>query len=517
MRLLPRRGGGGVGLRLGQAVARIAKVGGAERHHGEAPAQHMRQRETGIECQHHLDPIGRVGAVADITRHGEIPRPRRRSGGNGEFQAVRVGVHAPRVARIGAFPHVRVFIVQCSKLWPRSVLPQMPPRHLRHVGPGIPEMRSKTDLIKRMARFRHAARPVPLAPGQDRLADLDGLGANPGALRARTYIPANLPAGAPLVVVLHGCTQSAAGYDHGAGWSRLADRHGFALLFPEQQAANNPNLCFNWFLPGDTRRDGGEALSIRRMIETVVVEHGIDRGRIFVNGLSAGGAMAAVMLATYPEVFAGGAIIAGLPYGGASSIPEAFALMRGENLPDARALEAAVRGASRHDGPWPIVSIWHGSADPTVNPTNAEAIGAQWRAVHGLDARPTHTETVDGQVRKVWCDAAGCALIEDFSIAGMAHGTPLSGADGVAGPYMLNMGISSTRHIAAFWGVAPAGERTLPGIMVPRLPTLAADTLPRQASVPPAREPEPAYAPAGATSRVGKVIEDALRAAGLMR
>lgn len=369
-------------------------------------------------------------------------------------------------------------------------------------------MRSKTDLIKRMARFRHAAAQMPVGPGQDRLSDLDGFGANPGALRARTYVPAALPPGAPLVVVLHGCTQTAAGYDHGAGWSRLADQHGFAVLFPEQRAANNPNNCFNWFLPGDTRRDGGEALSIRRMIERLVVEHGIDRGRIFVNGLSAGGAMAAVMLATYPDVFAGGAIIAGLPYGGASSIPEAFALMRGDTLPDARALEAAVRGASDHAGPWPIVSIWHGTADPTVNLANAEAIGAQWRAVHGLDALPSRTEMVDGQARKVWCDAAGRDVIEDFSIAGMAHGTPLSAADGVAGPFMLDVGISSTRHIAAFWGVAPRVGLARPQAVVHRTADIV---LPR----PPAPAPE---RPAGLqTTRVGRVIEDALRAAGLMR
>ena len=135
---------------------------------------------------------------------------------------------------------------------------------------------------------------------------------------SRYYLPENLPEGAPLVVVLHGCTQSAAGYDRGSGWSQLADQAGFALLFAEQQRANNPNLCFNWFLPTDTKRNFGEALSIRQMIETLVLAHGLDRKRIFVTGLSAGGAMASVMLATYPEVFAGGAIIAGLPYGSAN-------------------------------------------------------------------------------------------------------------------------------------------------------------------------------------------------------
>jgi poly(hydroxyalkanoate) depolymerase family esterase len=116
-----------------------------------------------------------------------------------------------------------------------------------------------------------------------------------------------------LVVALHGCTQTAADYDHGSGWTRLADRYGFAVLFPEQQRANNPNNCFNWFLPSDTRRSHGEAFSIRQMIERVITDHGVDRRRVFVVGLSAGGAMTSAMLATYPDLFAGGAIIAGLP------------------------------------------------------------------------------------------------------------------------------------------------------------------------------------------------------------
>jgi len=279
-------------------------------------------------------------------------------------------------------------------------------------------------------------------------------GSNPGGLRARTYAPADLPPGAPLVVVLHGCTQTAADYDHGSGWSSLADRHGFALLFPEQQRSNNPNLCFNWFRPGDCRRDTGEPLSIRQMIESVVTSHAIDRRRIFVTGLSAGGAMTSTMLATYPDVFAGGAIVAGLPYGCATSVPEAFDRMKGNGLAQADGL---VRGASGHGGPWPIVSVWHGSADQTVHPANAEAIVRQWRLVHGLEEKPTRTDVIDSYPRRVWCDRDGRALIEMYSITGMAHGTPLAtqGSDGcgASGPHMLEANISSTRRIAEFWGL----------------------------------------------------------------
>ena len=186
---------------------------------------------------------------------------------------------------------------------------------------------------------------------------------NPGNLLGRCYVPADLAGPAPLVVVLHGCTQNAAVYDHGSGWSRLADRHGFLLLFPEQQRANNPMLCFNWFSGDDSQRGMGEAASIRAMIEAMAKAHDVDPARIFVTGLSAGGAMASVMLATYPELFAAGAIIAGMAYGCASDVAGAFDCMSGRASADARELGAKVRRASPHKGPWPRVQVWQGSAD----------------------------------------------------------------------------------------------------------------------------------------------------------
>ena len=99
------------------------------------------------------------------------------------------------------------------------------------------------------------------------------------------------------------------------------------LLLPEQTAANNPKSCFNWFVPNDTARDRGEVLSIHQMIEKAISAHNVDRERVFITGLSAGGAMTAAMLATYPEVFAAGAIIAGLPYGAAGNVQQAFESM----------------------------------------------------------------------------------------------------------------------------------------------------------------------------------------------
>jgi poly(hydroxyalkanoate) depolymerase family esterase len=370
---------------------------------------------------------------------------------------------------------------------------------------------SLSDTVTRLAAMRSALGTPSSQPGQDRLGELTGFGSNPGALRARTYVPEGLAADAALVVVLHGCTQTAAGYDHGSGWSHLADRHGFALLFPEQQRQNNPNLCFNWFSPADARRGHGEALSIRQMVAAMLARHPVDPARVYVTGLSAGGAMTSVMLATYPELFAGGAVIAGLPFAAANSIPEALERMCGHGMPGEAELAALVRTESEHRGPWPTLSVWHGSGDATVNPVNAGAIIGQWRNLHGMDAEPTRRETVDGHPRRVWCDASGREVIEEYSIAGLGHGTPLEtlGADpvGTAGPHMLEAGISSTRHIARFWGLVDEEADRAASDPVP----LRARTQDRpQVREPAQTEPLP-------VAGVGKVIEDALRAAGLMR
>jgi poly(hydroxyalkanoate) depolymerase family esterase len=327
------------------------------------------------------------------------------------------------------------------------------------------------DIPKRLSSFlsqRKKWENVMRATARMRAADLDSdsqsshlretlnFGSNPGALRMFTYVPDEIPAECGLVVVLHGCTQSAAGYDLGAGWSTLAKRFGFALLLPQQKRSNNPNGCFNWFQKGDIERGHGEALSIRQMVEKMISDHRLDRTRVFVTGLSAGGAMTSVMLATYPDVFAGGAIIAGLPYGAANNVQQAFENMFQCPPRPARAWGDLVRGASQYAGPWPRVSVWHGEADVTVIPSNASEIVKQWTDVHSLPLRPSTQEMVDGYPRQVWVNAAGDELIESYTIPRMAHGTPLATGEaddkcGAAGPFLLEVGISSSYHIARFF------------------------------------------------------------------
>ena len=366
------------------------------------------------------------------------------------------------------------------------------------------------DTLSRISSLRTISSSLPGTPGIDRLTDFQ-IDDNPGALRARCYVPATLPPGAPLVVALHGCTQTASGYDHGTGWSHLADANGFAVLLPEQQRGNNPNLCFNWFTPADTARDAGEAASIHAMIEAMITMHSLDRARVFVTGLSAGGAMANAMLAAYPDVFASGAIIAGLPFGAASSMTEAFGAMRGQTRPTKPLCVIA-------GGRLPTLSVWHGTADRTVAASNGDAVVDQWLTIHNLAEQPTRVDTVGNQPRSVWCDKDGREIIEYFPIAGMAHGLPLNPGDvdsrEIAGPFMLDAGISSTRHIAHFWGIAPAvGTAQKPLVD----PIHAAPGVERKSRPTGWKMPNPTFAPGSSKGGVSEVIENALRAAGLMK
>ena len=351
-----------------------------------------------------------------------------------------------------------LFILQCSNylfgpLLVNNVHPQELPvsisknvEFLRHF--------PKLSAFNGLPGFGGSLSPALQSP----LAEINDFGSNPGSLRMLAFVPDQLPRAPALVVVLHGCGQTASGYDLGAGWSTLAERFGFALLMPEQTASNNANTCFNWFNPEDISRDSGEAFSIRQMIARMAADHDIDSRRIYVTGLSAGGAMTSVMLATYPEVFAGGAVIAGLPFGIAGNVREALSGMMASPPRPASELGDLVRNASGHKGPWPKLSVWHGSADRTVNPGNADEIVKQWLDVHGLPQAPMSAAEVDGYPREVWWDADGKTVIESYTITDMAHGTPLgdSGHDerfGEAGAFLIEAGISSSYHIASFFGL----------------------------------------------------------------
>jgi len=335
------------------------------------------------------------------------------------------------------------------------------------------------------------------------------LAPNPGNLRMFRYLPRGLNAGAPLVVVLHGCGQTAAGYDLGAGWCQLADSLGFAVLAPEQKTVNNPNTCFNWFNPEDITRGQGEVASIAAMIQTVIETHRLDAGRVFITGLSAGGAMASAMLVNYPERFAGGAIVAGLPFGAAANVRDALESMRAAPLKTPPQWGDAARAVSDYRGPWPPISIWHSAADMVVNISNAQASVAQWADLHELSLAAAKQEMVDGAVRLRWD-----SRLEVYTLQALGHGTPIDSADvGQPGPFIIDAGISSTRRIAEFWGLMPAAASK---------PALKSELRPAPAQMPPSPPPvlphiEEVLVPQSPAQVVEGLIRRALKAVGLLR
>ncbi len=333
------------------------------------------------------------------------------------------------------------------------------------------------------------------------LTGVTAFGPNPGNLTMLKYVPAAMPTTPrPLVVAMHGCTQTPDTYV-GAGWNNLADEWKFYVVYPQQNTSKNNQLgCFNWggrwkSAPNDfpvssealdtteIARGHGENESIKEMVDQMKKDHAVDATRVFVTGLSAGGGMVSVMLATWPDVFAAGAIMAGVPYGCATvnkTTSEASACLgdygSGQNAYLTRTPQAwadLVHGASpTFTGPRPRVSIWHGTSDGTVNFHSEGELVKQWTAVLGASQTPAVTEQVDGFPHKVWKDASGKAVVEAYEITGQGHGTMVAPAKpvdpaipggakcGAAGSYILSAGICSTYYAGKFFGLdgtVPAG------------------------------------------------------------
>ncbi len=288
---------------------------------------------------------------------------------------------------------------------------------------------------------------------------------NPGLLAAYLYVPAEVKNPAPLVVALHGCTQGAADFDDETGWTALADELGFLLLLPEQSRYNNPYRCFNWFSPLDRRRDLGEPESIRHMVKAVGARYPVDPERVFVTGLSAGGGMTSVLLATHPDVFAAGAVVGGVPYGCAPNLFLASACMSyGNRMVSGPAewarlvFEAAPPGTER----WPRVSIWHDTGDEVVNPFNAFTSMEQWTAVNGIDQVADSEESVGPHRRSVFADAAGVPRVELWITRAVGHATSIDEQTGCGHDdparktdFVTDADLCATRRIARFWGLAP--------------------------------------------------------------
>ncbi|WP_436534363.1 extracellular catalytic domain type 1 short-chain-length polyhydroxyalkanoate depolymerase [Actinoplanes sp. HUAS TT8] len=297
-----------------------------------------------------------------------------------------------------------------------------------------------------------AVSPLSPANAAATLTQVGSFGSNPGALRMYAYVPDGLPTGRPLVVALHGCTQSASDYYSHSGWPKYADLYRAAVVFPEQTSGNNSLSCFNWFTAGDIARGQGEALSIKQMVDKAISAYGSDPSRVYVTGLSAGGAMTAVMLAAYPDVFAGGAVVAGLPYNCGTVCQYQAQSKTPKQWGD------LVRAANPgYSGPWPKVGIWYGTSDTTVVPANATELRDQWTNVAGVSQTPTSTSTLPGSTT---VEQYGNAVAL-YRVQGIAHGTPVAPGSaenqcGTTGTYYISS-ICSSYYIAQSWGLTGGG------------------------------------------------------------
>ena len=287
---------------------------------------------------------------------------------------------------------------------------------------------------------------------------VSSFGTNPGSLNMYSYVPTGIVGKAPLVVVMHGCTQNATTVATQSGWNTLADRHKFFVVYPEQIAANNSSTCFNWFLQGDENRNQGEAYSIKQMVDYMKTHYNIDTTQIFATGLSAGACMTNVMLACYPDIFKAGAIMAGAPYKAGSS-----ALYGYTSAPTPQAWGDSVKtGYPTYTGTYPKVAVFQGSADPVVSPSNETEIMKQWTNVHGASQTAAATiNSFNGNIyvtKNTYNDNSGSEVVETYTLSGMGHAIALDTGScyqqcGATGTYALEVYFSSTFWAAYFFNI----------------------------------------------------------------
>ena len=250
-----------------------------------------------------------------------------------------------------------------------------------------------------------------------------------------------------IVVALHGCTQHASDYEK-AGWNPIADANGFVVIYPEQSTGNNPSRCFRWWEPTQNARDMGEAKAIVDMVAKARTDYGAN-GKVFVTGLSAGGAMAAQLLAAYPDLFEAGAIMSGVTAGCATNQTDALNCSAGNVTRTAAQWKALVPTTATP----PRVSIWQGTNDSVVDPRNEAELIKQWTAVNGVAVEPSSTEIIGKATHAVYNDR-----VESWTIQGMSHGVAVDalGGCGSAGSYALDVGLCSSGRAATFFGFGKA-------------------------------------------------------------
>ena len=289
-------------------------------------------------------------------------------------------------------------------------------------------------------------RPAP-SVDERRTGFLEGIhGDSPPRGRYRLFVPTRREGGKPrLVVMLHGCTQDPVDFATGTAMNVRAERDGFYVLYPAQPGSENPSRCWNWFRKEDQQRDRGEPALIAGMTRALVAEHGLDPDRVYVAGLSAGGAMSAIVGSLYPDVFAAVGVHSGLSSGSAGNIPDALSIMRTGTL-------RVKRTAATADAVPTIV--FHGDRDTTVHPDNGRHVIDAAMSTYDASAPAVSAGTEGGRryTRSVHASATGDVLAEHWVVHGAAHAW--SGGD-PKGSHTDAGGPSATDEMLRFFAEHP--------------------------------------------------------------
>jgi poly(hydroxyalkanoate) depolymerase family esterase len=294
------------------------------------------------------------------------------------------------------------------------------------------DLRAATAAIQR-GLAGHAPQEVSRepAPGPDGGHFISGKHASPSGSRSyKLSVPqAYHGQSLPLIVMLHGCTQTPADFATGTRMNEVAGERDCFVVYPQQSRTANPQRCWNWFKSGDQRRDRGEPAIIASLVRELIAKYNIDPSRIYVAGLSAGGAMAVILGRTYPELFAAVGVHSGLPFGAAHDVTSALSAMR-SGAPDASQPEVAI----------PTI-VFHGDKDTTVHPSNGAKVAEDAMGPCTCDVKDVQPEASTGPrtfSRKLFTDADGKVIVESWLVHGAAHqwsgGDPRGSHTDAAGP-----------------------------------------------------------------------------------
>jgi poly(hydroxyalkanoate) depolymerase family esterase len=323
---------------------------------------------------------------------------------------------------------------------------------------------------------------------------------------------------AALLVMLHGCTQTPADFATGTRMHLLAERYGLLVAYPEQTTRDNVKQCWNWFRPEHQQRGQGEPAEIAAIVARIRAEHAVDPRRIFVAGISAGGAMAVILGVTYPDLFAAVCVCCGVVYGAARSLIAGVSVQRGRGVDVESAARAAFEAMGSHRRLVPLL-VFQGSDDRLVVPRAADQLVAQWLRLSQLVADQQGADPLDGSSRiQVWRDGGarlvsaqaylghdGEPLIVKYLVNGMGHAWPGGSA---AGSFTDPAGPDASRLLVEFCLARPmpaAEPLLLPALITPG--AASSELVPAEPG--PLAEPEPAPQPR--FTRLGRTLRNIIR------